>query len=410
MYEAPGLKGPKVVGPYTNTTVLCSAEAARVDLAVSEPKLKALSKIAETQLLSGPGFRHTARIGAARIELLTNDPHLLDFWRTNWFSADPDGKKDGRIYAVTGIPKRDPGLFSGPGAPCVVVFNTNHYGAVQTAALLLARQRIEEAGGVVLAGAAVEIHNRGAVIIVGAPGLDIVECALSLCGHERIRILSMNWVAISPDDDGPVVRCMENAFYVPGRLVRTVPALGELVDHVSTENVITEIEACTNQACLDDVVAGRMRCVFHAGFKGCVWSDTSSSMLVDAAQLNRSYERSGAAKVVGVVVLRHVAAPDWSPKSPLDLGPVSEADVRQVWLEASAGVVSNVDSAKGRSSAVLDPSELGDAEALSTVSIKLKDSLMQRVSSLPGLRVRYADCARIDAPEALLEQLASPAE
>jgi hypothetical protein len=390
MQSIPGLAAPRTDGPFTNTRT--EGREAAVDRDVAEAKLKGLLKLAETHLLSAPGFAHTARVGEADVQLVTDDPHLLEFWRANWFPSGLDAKPDGRICAVTGVEKREPGVFYQPATGSGVLFNTNHYAHLHAVALDIAAASVAEAGGRVLSGIALRIANRGLVLLLGRSRPRLLECALSLADAPDVRLAALSRLAVYPrEDDRPAARCLENAFFLPGPLVRRAPELARYLDRAHAEDLVLRFEDCANRECLDQVVAGTFRCVFHAGYRACVWSDPHCGLLLCPGWLNRTSERCSAGPLLALAALSELeeAEPGQAPR--LETVPPDVA-----WhavLGQAAGA----------------PAPAGDLEwlagAQNAPAAELKAFIEKLAPALTVLAVRHGPLARFDSPDQFLAAL-----
>jgi len=82
-------------------------------------------------------FEWNANINGVVIQLRTNVAHLNDFWMDNWYPAqlEPDFKPHGILYAVDGIPGREPRSFYNPETHTGFLVNTDNYGPVRSLAL-----------------------------------------------------------------------------------------------------------------------------------------------------------------------------------------------------------------------------------------------------------------------------------
>jgi hypothetical protein len=387
MRSIPGLAVARAPAPFT--TVQCEGSEGQIDREVSEAKLKALLKLAEAHLLTVPGFSHTARVGDATVRLVTDDAHLLHFWRANWFSGDAAAKADGCIYAVTGVEKREPGGFAVTRSLKGVLFNTNYYALLNEMARQMAAHSVRAGGGLVGESAGLEIANQGVVLLVGQDADRRLECALSLAGDERWNLLAVNRMALGTGEDGPVARSLQNACYIPGRQVLAVPALATYLDCTDAENVVGRFEDCTNEACLAEVAAGRFQCVFHAGYRGCVWSHPRCGLMIHPAWINRSYERSLSAPLIGVAVLEPRAEDAAEPAG--DEAPEIEVAPAKIALSA---LEKGVGSGGGSLGWLCPEGEVGESE--------IKAFLKKLLDRVPLVTIRHGASAKIADPGELV--------
>ncbi|MBN2251193.1 MAG: phosphoenolpyruvate carboxykinase (GTP) [Candidatus Altiarchaeota archaeon] len=133
-----------------------------------------------------------ANINGVIIQLRTNDPHLDDFWRENWFpaSCDHNMTPHGVIYAVNGISDTKPSIRYNSESKTGVMFNVNSYGILRSLAMGILMDISEgRKDAHFLRGALVDMNGDG-VVITGHPGAGKYTHAFLLLELETARIHS----------------------------------------------------------------------------------------------------------------------------------------------------------------------------------------------------------------------------
>lgn len=92
-----------------------------------------LVKLAERYLGYHSLFVWNANINGIIIQLRTNDCHLDDLWRENWFPAayDPNLRPHGMIYAVSGISDTESWVYYNSETKTGIVFNADSYERIE---------------------------------------------------------------------------------------------------------------------------------------------------------------------------------------------------------------------------------------------------------------------------------------
>lgn len=124
------------------------------------------------------------------LQLRTNDDHLDDFWRENWYPAPLDYslRPHGIIYAITGITDTLPGLYYHSDSKTGFVLNTSFYGEVRSLAFGIALDISEEQNAVhFIRGALIDVNGEG-VVITGTTDSGRSTHGFLLLQMERARI------------------------------------------------------------------------------------------------------------------------------------------------------------------------------------------------------------------------------
>ncbi len=159
---------------YSHETVL-RRRAPNANRQASRGEIDALKAKAEQVLAGSNRYEVQAVIGGMPVRLRTNSPHAYNFWRRNWFLADPatvDAAADRYGIAMVrmwcAIERRDPetaGAYYCRETNECVFWNTDYYGQMKSWALGAAGAELARYGIHSIHGACVDINGHGILII-----------------------------------------------------------------------------------------------------------------------------------------------------------------------------------------------------------------------------------------------------
>jgi len=142
-----------------------------------------------------------ASINGIVIQLRTNDMHLDDFWRENWFAApglehEHTTRPHGVIYAATGVPETEPrACFHGETKTAVTINKTN-YDVIRSIALGIATYVSEEQKDLhYIRGSLVDVNGEG-VVITGEQNSGKTTHTYLLLELDNARIHSNDWIYV----------------------------------------------------------------------------------------------------------------------------------------------------------------------------------------------------------------------
>ncbi|MGB8952634.1 MAG: pyridoxal phosphate-dependent aminotransferase [Candidatus Aminicenantales bacterium] len=196
-------------------------------------------------------FEWNANINGLIVQLRTNVPHLYDFWMENWFPAQLESglEPHGIIYAVDGIPGREPRAFYNTETKTGVIFNSDNYGPLRSLALGLVMDASERLFGVhAIRGMSVDRGGSG-LVLIGAPGTKKTELFFELLQDPEFRFHSNDIVFVRPSGKTFSADNVERKAYMPTNTVVLYPRLASLFDHSKGENIITHKEECRDAEC-----------------------------------------------------------------------------------------------------------------------------------------------------------------
>ncbi|MBA2563878.1 MAG: hypothetical protein H0V09_00440 [Gemmatimonadetes bacterium] len=244
-------------GEYTHATIV-NGRAAANDKSSPPALIAEWNERAERVLARGNAFETVALIGGMPVRLRTNSPHLINFWRQNWFLADADvAAGAAREYGIpvvgmrAAIESRDPTTaraFYCRETNETVFSNTDYYGQMKSWALGAAGVELAKYGIHSVHGACIEVDGMGMVIIAPTgTGKSTYTNLLSRIGSidpgRRGRINSDDWVYVK----GDVATPSERRIYVRTNAVddalhddemdATMRRMKEIFDVSPSENV-----------------------------------------------------------------------------------------------------------------------------------------------------------------------------
>lgn len=196
-------------------------------------------------------FEWNANINGVVIQLRTNVPHLNDFWMENWYPAqlDPDFQPHGILYAVDGIPGREPRAFYNLETHTGVLVNTDSYAPVRSLALGMVMDISETMLGThAVRGMSAETNGE-ALTLVGPPGTKKTELFFDLIKGRDFRVHSSELAFIRQAGNAALADCPERKLFLPTNTVELLPALALLFDSSKCENVVGHKESCQDAAC-----------------------------------------------------------------------------------------------------------------------------------------------------------------
>ncbi len=275
----PARKGKRVV---LNNAVTRVKKAVPVEAAVSDKVRDGLVEEVRARLTPENYFEWNANINGLIVQLRTNVAHLNDFWMENWYPAqlDSDLEPHGILYAVDGIPGREPRAFYNTDTKTGVVVNCDAYGPVRSLALGLVADVSERLFGVpTVRGMSADIGGQG-LILVGPPGTKKTELFFDLLRDPKFRFQSNDIVFVRSSGSAALADAVERKAFIPTNAVESFPKLASLFDQSKCENVVVRKEDCANAECLrqDD-------CRLDRGSPFCYKASKDSMAMLDPSWL-----------------------------------------------------------------------------------------------------------------------------
>ncbi len=241
--------------PKKKLSVLNNFKAAHKDVVPMETvtqtdRRDALVAEAEAELHYSNYFEWNANINGLIVQLRTNAGHLNDFWMENWYPAqlEADIEPHGIIYAVDGIPGREPHGFYNSDTKTGVLFNTDHYGSLRSMAIGLVNDVGERQADLhTIRGMSLDINGEG-VLFIGPSGTKKTELVWRLFNEEPAVAFHSNDVVFLRYGGGiAAADNPERKLYMPTNSAYSYEPLAKLFDKCKCENVVTKPEDCRNE-------------------------------------------------------------------------------------------------------------------------------------------------------------------
>ncbi len=223
-----------------------------VDSQISIQMRDALVSEMESHLSYANYFEWNANINGVIIQLRTNVSHLYDFWMENWYPAqlEADLEPHGILYAVDGIPGREPRSFYNSDTKTGILVNADNYHPLRSLALGLVMDVSERVFNVYgVRGMTADQEGNG-LILMGPKGTKKTELYFNLLQNEKLRLHSNDLVFVRFSGNLPTADSPERKLYLPTESIDFYPQLAELFDNSKTENVTTRKDDCLNEKCL----------------------------------------------------------------------------------------------------------------------------------------------------------------
>jgi len=182
-------------------------------------------------------FVWNANINGILIQLRTNDAHLDDFWRENWFPAlgiehEHTTRPHGIIYAVTNVPETEAKACYHGGTKTAIVINKTNYDVIRSVALGIATDVSEEQKDMhFMRGALIDVNGEG-VVITGDMNSGKTTQTFLLLELDRARVHSNDWIYVERlgGERGRISTLVsERKFLVKSTVAQISPRIKELI-------------------------------------------------------------------------------------------------------------------------------------------------------------------------------------
>jgi hypothetical protein len=235
-----------------NNTFTHQKKSVPVDAEISIQMRDALVAEMESHLSYANYFEWNANINGVIIQLRTNVSHLYDFWMENWYPAqlEADLEPHGILYAVDGIPGREPRSYYNSETKTGILVNADNYGPLRSLALGLVMDVSERVFNVYgVRGMTADLEGNG-LVLIGPKGTKKTELFFHLLQNDKLRLHSNDLVFVRFSGNLPMADSPERKLYLPTAAVDSYPQLAELFDNSKNENVVIRKDDCRNEKCL----------------------------------------------------------------------------------------------------------------------------------------------------------------
>ncbi len=249
-----------------------------VDAAVPDKVRDGLVAEVQGHLSAENYFEWNANINGVIVQLRTNVSHLNDFWVENWYPAqlESDLEPHGIIYAVDGIPGREPRAFYNTDTKTGVIVNVDAYGPLRSLALGLVADVSERLFGIhSLRGMSLDAGGHG-LALIGPPGTKKTELFFDLLRNPKFRFHASEVSFVRYSGKAALADNVERKVYLPTNTAELYSRLAPLFDHSKCENVVVHKDDCKNAECLR-----RDDCRLDRGSPFCYKASKDAHALLD---------------------------------------------------------------------------------------------------------------------------------
>ena len=276
-----------------------------VDSAVTVKMRDALVAEMDSHLTHENYYEWNANISGVIVQLRTNVPHLYDFWVENWYPAqlEADLEPHGIIFAVDGIPGREPRAFYNSETKTGVIVNADNYGPLRSLALGLVMDAGERLFGVhAIRGMSADAGRQGCRPHRAARDKED-RALLRAAGRPPVPAPEQRYrpgPALAAT--GPWRTASSGKLYLPTNTVESFPQLAPLFDSSRCENIITHKEDCQDADCLrlDD-------CRLDRGSPFCYRASKDAHAMLDPAWIGGKAAYAKRTELAWVFILRNDA-------------------------------------------------------------------------------------------------------
>jgi aspartate/methionine/tyrosine aminotransferase len=294
------LERPRVVRRVDLDNVATKVDRlAEVEVTRSQDAALRLADEANRAIAEEEYHEWNAAIGGVVVQLRTNSPHLVEFYKENFYPAqlESDLEPHAIVYGIKGMPGRQPGAVYHQGGRAGFVINTAYYGQLRSLALEIVADTASRLSGVhVVRAAAVDVDGRG-LLLMGAPGCGVSAQLFALLKHDGVRLVSTDTVFVRSSGREAIADVVERKLYVKTRWVRHEPRLSGLFDRSHLENAVTS--AHSNELC-----DGGDDCPVTRGQGACYAASTQSRALLDPYWLGGTRRHAKRTGVRAVAIFR----------------------------------------------------------------------------------------------------------
>ncbi|MDH4218391.1 MAG: pyridoxal phosphate-dependent aminotransferase [Candidatus Aminicenantes bacterium] len=285
-----------------NNTVTHVKKSVPVDSSISASMRDALVAEMEDSLSYDNYFEWNANINGVIVQLRTNVSHLNDFWIENWYPAqlEADLEPHGIIYAVDGIPGREPRAFYNSETKTGILVNTDTYAPLRSLAFGLVIDVSERLFSThSLRGMSVDVNGQG-LVLIGPKGTKKSELFYGLLQDKDFRLHSNDILFVRFSGEQAVADSIERKLVLPTNVVEFFPRLAPLFDNSKCENVITRKENCQDTDCLriDD-------CRLDRGSPFCYKASKNAVSLLDPYWIEGPAKHAKRTSLRWIFILRY---------------------------------------------------------------------------------------------------------
>lgn len=217
-------------------------------------------------------------IGGVVLKLITNSPHLVDFWMDNWYPSplETDLEPHGVIYVVKDVPGREPRAFYSPDTHTGLMFNSAFYPQLRSLALGIADDIASRMFNIYhQPGSCIDVDGRGTALIApqGTGGSTHLSALLR---RPEVQLHSYDGYFVRWVDSTPIADSVERKFLLNTDIIRHLPELTSQFSRSKCENVLEKRDQCEITDC-----PSAEDCPIDRGEPFCFYGSGRSRVLLD---------------------------------------------------------------------------------------------------------------------------------
>lgn len=217
-------------------------------------------------------------IGGVVLKLMSNSPHLIDFWMDNWYPSplEADIEPHGVLYGVKGVQGREPRAYYNPETRTGIMFNTAYYPQLRAIALGMADDIAGRTFDMHLAsGSCIDVNGEG-ISLISPPGGGGTTHLARLMRRPEVKLHSYDGYFMRWAGNTPIADSVERKYLMRTNITRHLPELAPLFNRSKCENVVTSRDKCQVEACPHN-----NECPLDRGEPSCFFASRRSRALLD---------------------------------------------------------------------------------------------------------------------------------
>ncbi len=229
-----------------NNTVTKIKDYSELETAIEIEMRDALVSEAEAAMTYDRYHEWCANIGGVVVKMMTNSPHLIDFWTENWYPSpiESDLEPHGLLYGVKDAPGREARVFYNSQTRTGLTFNTAFYPQLRAMTLGIVDDIASRTFDMhLVVGSCFDVNGRG-VALIAPPGTGGSTHFAGLMRRQEARLHSYDGFFVRQAGGSPIADSVERKFLIHTNLAGKLPELMPLFDRSKLENVVTKSDDC----------------------------------------------------------------------------------------------------------------------------------------------------------------------
>ncbi len=261
-----------------NNTITKVTKSVELESSIPVEQRDSLVAEAENAMSYDSYHEWNVNVGGVVLKLMSNSPHLIDFWMDNWYPSplEADTEPHGVLYGVKGVEGREPRAFYNPETRTGIMLNTAYYPQLRSIALGMADDIAGRTFDMHLAGGScIDVNGKG-VTLISPPGGGGTTHLARLLRRPEVKLHSYDGYFMRWAGNTPIADSVERKQLMQTDITRHLPELAPLFNRSKCENVVTNRDHCRVEAC-----PGYNECPLDRGEPSCFFASRRSRALLD---------------------------------------------------------------------------------------------------------------------------------